>query len=863
MAEETKIPSAAERLRHYIDARENRTLAEWEELAGQGNREAMLKLIELYSPDAPTCLISAEKPSSYVEPNPTLAFQWLLKLADSGNWQGRHWLADCYFSGQHVDKADSEQAIRLLEKNAEEGDYKASKRLACYYTHGKGVKKDFRKAIKWLENMASFEDEWSKQPGSDRQSIEFLRNRPSAIGGKQLCPEFTYWNEEPRHKLAELYIQGGTDIEQDFSKAVEWLEKAVNFPRTTRDDKCRAQLKLGEYYLAGGPGLEQDISQAITWFEEATECYTEHLYYPPTRFDDERSNIAHPGYDYYSRQAHRKLGICYALGKGKEQDYVNATEHFKKAARAFGVNTNYNSIMIDPRAEAEHGICHYRLGEVSEARECFERSANKGDMLGNLWLAYLESVKNEELREKVNYVSMLFRHFGNPFHQPSDDEKQSIEIDKAETEIDRRLRDIAVNFEKQVRNDSELNLDMLSVSNEVIDFLNDKKSNGKTSPAKIILALFYQQKRDRKRFLGNLNKARKQGDVISNYLLGLDCKGSNTEKSFEFFASVISSTDNISDKKADSYSPEYKRDLFVLAREEQLHLFYEKANKQKVLEAEQNKEKEMLSFFTHTMRNALSTAPESLRQAIRLLGSDDYEKNQKHYEAINEITTLFSTISLTDCLIDTFKQSIYDTEEFQRAWKNDNSGEATPQWFIAFALRQSLNRIIFMDDTTGLRKLIHNKGDLIKPIRKSFLEQVLPLDVNKNQRDVEEFFDWLKLITALEVNIEKDDVKFGTNQVKFSLMFAISSELILNSLKYWSGTGNIQINWFAEQEYYVFSIKNACKANAKSKIASTHKGIAFISRLIELLGKHAQFNCAANEQMFTAELKLHKTLLEG
>lgn len=282
----------------------------------------------------------------------------------------------------------------------------------------------------------------------------------------------------------------------------------------------------------------------------------------------------------------------------------------------------------------------------------------------------------------------------------------------------------------------------------------------------------------------------------------------------------------------------------------------DKANK-----SAHEKEKDMLSFFTHTMRNALATAPESLRQAIRLLGSEDYEKNQTHYEAINEITSLFSTIALTDCLIDTFKQSIYDTEEFVLAWQQDNTGDATPEWFIAAALRQSLNRIIFMEDATGLRKLINNQGELIKPTRKAFIEQVLPLDVN--QRDVEKFYNWLQSMTALEVSVEKSSVQFGANQIKFSLMFAISSELILNALKYWSGTGKIQIDWRIEREHYIFSVSNACKANASSQLVGTHKGLAFINRLIKLLGEQAQFNYSANEQQFSAELKLHKTLLEG
>jgi len=277
-----------------------------------------------------------------------------------------------------------------------------------------------------------------------------------------------------------------------------------------------------------------------------------------------------------------------------------------------------------------------------------------------------------------------------------------------------------------------------------------------------------------------------------------------------------------------------------------------------------NKEKEMLSFFTHTMRNALATAPESLRQAIRLLGSDDYEQNQKHYEAINEITSLFSTLSLTDCLIDTFKQSIYDTEEFQRNWQLDNSGDATPEWFIALALRQSLNRVMFMSSPRELKKLLNNDKSQIKPMRKSFIEQVLPL--GSNQQDIELFYQWVRLLPTIEVNIEKTALHFGANQIKFSLLFAISSELTLNALKYWSGEGKIQIDWQLSRQHYTFRITNACKANANSQLAGTHKGLAFIQRLIDLLdeqGENASLNCAADQGIFSAELKLHHCLFAG
>lgn len=284
----------------------------------------------------------------------------------------------------------------------------------------------------------------------------------------------------------------------------------------------------------------------------------------------------------------------------------------------------------------------------------------------------------------------------------------------------------------------------------------------------------------------------------------------------------------------------------------------------KVHKAVQEKEKEMLSFFTHTMRNALATAPEALRQAIKLLGSEVYEKDSNHYKAINKIASLFSSLSLTDCLIDTFKQSISDPEEFKQAWENDHSGEASPKWVLASALRQSLNRIIFMSDTSDLRKLLEQpEAASIKAMRKSFIDEVLPLNVDA--QGIDKFYQWVdEHIAYLEINLSDiDKIRFGANQTRFSLLFAIASELILNALRYWDGSHTIQIRWqLIASERYVLSVKNHCQPNAISRLAGTHKGLAFIKRLIELLGEQAQFSCNVEDQFFNAELSLNKTLFD-
>ena len=360
------------------------------------------------------------------------------------------------------------------------------------------------------------------------------------------------------------------------------------------------------------------------------------------------------------------------------------------------------------------------------------------------------------------------------------------------------------------------------------------------------------------------NKLRKGGKHLLD-ILEKECPlKKNDEDPFEGFLEWLDkSSESLTDLlKASSLAAIDNDESSKNSREK---LKSEQEKNEALYKALHEKEKEMLSFFTHTMRNALATAPESLRQAIHLLGSDVYEKDTKHYQAINKIAALFSTLSLTDCLIDTFKQSISDPQEFKQSWQKDHTGEATPKWVIASALRQSLNRIIFMSDTTELRKLLNNPETvLIKATRKSFIEEVLPLNIDSQGVDL--FYNWTRNhIPAIEVSItDFEELNFGANQVRFSLLFAITSELVLNTLKYWDGEDSIQISWrLGEQDKFVFLVKNHCKTNANSNLAGTHKGLAFIKRLVQLLGQQAQFDCKIEDQLFTAELILNKSLFDG
>ncbi|MDP2902270.1 MAG: hypothetical protein Q8N96_04080 [Methylovulum sp.] len=727
-------------------------------------------------------------------------------------------LADCYFRGIGVEQ-DYTEAFKWYKKAADQGDFWAKSQLADCYFYGNGVEQNYNQAVKWLEQVAT-------QTLSDR-----LIDKLDKFGLHLFWQELKKADAKAKaqYQLGYCYYEGN-GIKQDHAQAVEWFQKAAS-----RNEE--AKFRLAECYLKGN-GVKKDLTQGFNLLEEFTEKQENPL-------------------------AQLKLAIRYYFCKEMEQNRIRAISLFEKASNHPVFLPKFRQDKTQARTML--GICYYHEYGVKDdgsALRCFEssseeRSEERNDSVGHLWLASIYQLKNKQQFEGLN-IEDNKQPWWHPIHSEEIHAKyQQLDI---YTLLCRAAAGFFLKDDGYDYTDPDI-IDFIFPKEEVIEFL----ENQDFSYAKVILAFYYRCKNEKEKSLELLKKADKENNIIASYELGKYYKELEYfDEATEYLNAVEQRKNSPFNKEKDYYQEKYINQwLALLAKEELKNIDFIKHQKELDIKnkALHEKEKEMLSFFTHTMRNALATAPESLRQAIRLLGSEDYESNQKHYEAINEITALFSTLTLTDCLIDTFKQSIYDTEEFKRAWQQDNTGDASPEWFIAAALRQSLNRIIFMEDATGLRKLINNQGELIKPTRKAFIEQVLPLDVN--QCDVEKFYYWLQSITALEVTIEKSTVQFGANQIKFSLMFAISSELILNALKYWNGTGKIQIDWRIEPEHYIFSVSNACKANASSQLAGTHKGLAFIKRLIELLGEQTQFNCSVNEHTFSAELKLHKTLLEG
>ena len=785
----------------------------------------------------------------------------LQQLADNGNVQAQFELARCYACGSGVEQNHT-LFLEWLTKAAEQGLVDAQLLLGLYYGTN---------PIQELIGAPNYEEVFARanqtSQGFFKPSENFFGLSDNYLAGLEDCNDaaqaFEWFNKAATQNCAEAqywlahYYDVGIGVEQNDTLAFEWFKKSAE------QEYAWAYYQLASYYR-DGKGVAQDSTLAFKWITKASELadiFFE-LRTKTTQFGSEVAKV------YFF------LGDLYHHGNGVAQSDELAWKWYRKAMQ-YGVKKAF-LLVADWAAEGKGCKQDFKLAAKiydrvdEEYRTHGEHHPEASFKLAELYF------KGQGVEQDYQYAAQLYlqedsadayywlgRCHNDGKLRECDDDNYNFWLHGDDNQA-RCWYGISVGAFKQVEGENVVKLAAYKALGDC--YAQDKPPNhGQAEQYYKFLDSDQMKKVEEFEAMTTLPQSRNAQKVLPKRI-EVHLERGETDLAKEFVENVKGL-----ERGVKNLCLEFIDQIKLLADQaEEL----EKKNKELESEIEKKeaaykalyeKEKEMLSFFTHTMRNALATAPESLRQAIHLLGGDVYEKDTKHYQAINKIAALFSTLSLTDCLIDTFKQSISDPQEFKQSWKMDSSGEATPKWVIASALRQSLNRIIFMSDTTELRKLLSNpETAFIKSTRKSFIEEILPLNVDS--QGVEIFYAWtLKHIPAIEVSIiDCDKLNFGVNQIRFSLLFAITSELILNALKYWDGESRIQISWqSAEQDNYVFSVKNHCKANEASNLAGTHKGLAFIKRLLELLGEQAQFVCKSEDQLFTAELILNKALFDG
>lgn len=116
---------------------ENKTFAEIQQLANDGNAEAQLALGDMYYE------------GDGVEEDDAQAKAWYLKAAEQGNADAQYELGIMYF-----DEKESAKAILWFKKAADQGMADAQFQLGVMYINGFGTPRNYKTAFKYMKDAA-------------------------------------------------------------------------------------------------------------------------------------------------------------------------------------------------------------------------------------------------------------------------------------------------------------------------------------------------------------------------------------------------------------------------------------------------------------------------------------------------------------------------------------------------------------------------------------------------------------------------------------------------------------------------------------------------------------------------------------
>ena len=235
----------------------------------------------------------------------------LQKQANSGNADAQFGLGVMYHNGKGVPK-DYAKAVEWYQKAAAQGNANAQFILGLIYKNGEGVPKDAAKAVEWYQR--------------------------AAVQG----------HADAQFELAGMYFRG-EGVPQDDAKGIEWGQKAA------AQGHSKAQYNLGMMYL-NGEGVPKNVAKAVELLQKS----------------------AVQGY----ARAQNNIGAMYESGEGVPKDAAKAVEWYQKAA-------------VQGHAGAQHNLgMMYRNGESvpkdsAKAVEWFQKAAAQGNADAQFYLGVM------------------------------------------------------------------------------------------------------------------------------------------------------------------------------------------------------------------------------------------------------------------------------------------------------------------------------------------------------------------------------------------------------------------------------------------------------------------------------------------
>lgn len=292
-----KIEATIERIREAAErgapeAQMNLSACLWKGDGVEQNREEakkwLRKAAEQGHEEAQETLARITEEVNYV-------FEQYRKEAKQGDAEAQFRLSLCYFNGKGVDK-DEKVAMQWLQKAAEQGLEPALASLYCCYRDGTGVEADKQEAIKWLRKSAEL--------GHVESQVELSRYYSN--------PEDDMADVEEAHKWLRKAAEQGHELAQrtlDHFAA----ERLVRL-QLAEQGNADAQYNHGISYING---VEKNIEEGIKWLQKSAEQGHEQarrvLDFLHVEMCKEAAERGDPDAQY-------ELGVRYLHGAGVEQN---------------------------------------------------------------------------------------------------------------------------------------------------------------------------------------------------------------------------------------------------------------------------------------------------------------------------------------------------------------------------------------------------------------------------------------------------------------------------------------------------------------------------------------------------------------
>ncbi|MDD2815175.1 MAG: tetratricopeptide repeat protein [Thiotrichaceae bacterium] len=619
---------------------------------------------------------------------------------------------------------------------------------------------------------------------------------------KQFLKRAKRKDPQAQFNLGVCYTEG-KGVTQNHKEAFKWFKKAAE------QGDAQAQFNLGICYR-NGEGITQNYEEAFKWFKEAAQQ------------GDAQAQLA--------------LGFCYRNGEGIAQNYEEAFKWFEKAFKWFKEAAQQG----DAQAQLTLGVC-YRDGEgiaqnYEEAFKWLKEAAQQDDALAqlNLGICYLNGEGIAQNYEEA------FKWFKEAAQQGDDQAQYNLGVCYRDGKGVTQNDDKAFNWFKKAdeqgyaraqyalggcysdgkgvtQNDDEA----IHCYEQIVAKKDVLEEQAIVILAQYALSSIYKNNNDIAKAIEYLHDITEDKEVDSSFLLTLQ---SVNEENQEMVTRVIRKV------AAD--------ELIELER----------------VKAKEAADKEMLSFLTHTLNNSLGTVSDSVKHVIELLGTEDYETDPRKFEAVYQMQSLSATFSTIHILIQTFKQYATDPREFQKSWEQDNTGSASIHAVLAFSVKQTLNRLLFELSNDYLSKFFPTLSDeACDSLRQKFMREIVLSTVKTPQHCL----TWVENnFNIFEFHLEQDAIRFRENGKRYTLLFAIFSELIYNSIRY-AQDKPIDVQWKTEGDFYHFSCKNNYVAENRYAEAGSKNGLLFIKRLLDLL-KQSELRFDEQDNYFTVTVTLHK-----